>query len=87
MDGKRTGSHSFSTTYFVERNQRQSVRWLIQNQNKGQNMGCTQLPSLYAICSQMCSALCDLGFRILSVVFQHYSGVCATGIFLSVVFT
>lgn len=46
MDGKRTGSHSSGTTYFVERNQRQSVRWLIQNQSKGQNTSCTQLPSL-----------------------------------------
>lgn len=46
MDGKRTGSHSSSTTYFVERNQGQSVRWLIRNQSKGQSTGCTQLPSL-----------------------------------------
>lgn len=36
MDGERTGSHSSSTTYFVERNQGQSVRWLIRNQSKGQ---------------------------------------------------
>lgn len=41
----------------------------------------------HAVCPQMCSALRGLGFRILSVLFQHCFGVCTTGIFLLVVFT